>query len=58
MSMAKPQKAAKTMKKSRERPPEDQQLLDTQCGFCKKQFPDPTTARIHLDQEHPEEYDD
>jgi hypothetical protein len=54
--MKKPQKVQKTMRKSKERPPEDQQLLETQCGFCMKQFPDPTTARIHLDGEHPGVY--
>ena len=54
--MKKPEKTRKTMKKSRERAPDDQQLLDTQCGFCMKQFPDPTTARIHLDDQHDGEY--
>lgn len=54
--MRKPVKAAKTMRKSKERPPADQQMWPTQCDFCKKQFPDPTTARIHLDEEHPNDY--
>lgn len=50
--MRKPEKTAKTMVKSRERPPADQALIPTQCGICMKQFPDPTTARIHLEGEH------
>jgi hypothetical protein len=52
----KPVKSAKTMRKSTERPPDDQRMIATQCGFCKKQFPDPTTARIHLDEEHENAY--
>lgn len=54
--MRKPAKLAKTMRKSKERPPADQIPLDTACGFCNKQFPDPTTARIHMDEQHDGEY--
>lgn len=51
--MLKPQKLAKAPRKSKERPPADQTLMDTECGNCHRIFPDPTTARIHYDQEHP-----
>lgn len=54
--MRKPEKTAKTMRKSKEHPPADQVLITTQCDFCKRQFPDPTTARIHLDEEHADAY--
>lgn len=50
--MQKPQKPAKVLKPT-EQAPEDQVLVKTQCGYCRKQFPDPTTARIHMDAEHP-----
>lgn len=54
--MRKPAKAAKTMRKSKEVAPSDNMPIETQCGFCMKIFPDPTTARIHMDDAHPGEY--
>ena len=56
--MKKPEKTRKTMRKSKEVAPTDQEPLETACGHCMKQFPDPTTARIHLDQAHGGEYVD
>ena len=56
--MRKPEKLSKPRGKARERPPADQAPLITRCEFCMKQFPDPTTARIHMDQEHPDAYSD
>lgn len=56
--MTKPEKTRKTMRKSKEVAPADNMLIETQCGFCMKQFPDPTTARIHADGEHPGQYED
>jgi hypothetical protein len=56
VAVRKLEKGGKTMRKSRERAPADQQLMDTQCDFCKKQYPDPTTARIHMDEVHPGAY--
>jgi hypothetical protein len=50
--MQKPAKPAKKLKPT-EQPPEEQVQLVTVCGFCRKHFPDPTTARIHMDAEHP-----
>ena len=50
--MKKPAKATKVMVKSEEVAPADQEQIPTQCGICKKQFSDPTTARIHLDTVH------
>lgn len=46
----KPRKAVKF------RPPEDQLLLKTQCGFCEVTLPDPSTAQHHLAEAHPGEY--
>lgn len=54
--MRKPAKSTKTMRKSKERAPADQHMWPTMCDFCKKQFPDPTTARIHMDQDHADAY--
>lgn len=54
--MRKPTKAGKTMVKTKEVAPADQQLLETVCEFCRKLFRDPTTARIHMDEEHLDEY--
>ena len=54
--MKKPEKPAKTMRKSREKAPLDNVQVTTRCEFCMKQFPDPTTARIHMDAEHDGEY--
>lgn len=49
--MQKPQKPQKVLKPT-EKAPVEQAQIPTQCGFCRKQFPDPTTARIHMDAEH------
>lgn len=56
--LKKPQKLAKARGKTKERPPSDQHPMDTECGFCHKHFPDPTTARIHMDEDHPGAYAD
>lgn len=54
--MKKPVKATKTMRKSKEIAPLDNVQVVTRCEFCMKQFPDPTTARIHIDETHDGEY--
>lgn len=56
--LKKPQKLAKARGKTKERPPSDQHPMDTECGFCHKHFPDPTTGRIHMDEDHPGAYAD
>ena len=52
VAMQKPQKTLKALKPT-EKPPLEQHMIKTVCGFCRRIFPDPTTARIHMDAEHP-----
>lgn len=57
--MKKPAKAEKKLKRAeKERPPADQMQLPTVCEMCMKQFADPTTARIHMDEMHEGQYAD
>lgn len=54
--MKKPEKVSKPRRKSKETAPIDNVQVVTRCEFCMKQFPDPTTARIHMDEQHDGEY--